>query len=245
MKSYDGMPLPNEDLLVQITNISNVEEYTESFGQYRALIKSQLEKVASDLDSANNILDFGCGAGRLFYALSPLREGQQMFGCDVNHRAVSWCRENVGYASVTHNGVRDRLSYSDSMFDLAVAVSVFTHLDLELQRLWASELRRVIRPGGFLAMTVHGTSWFPVLLEQRLTHPNAADLHLHHLGSDAMFMDLRFSGAIDDDPQGQREVATAHTDAAVRALFEGFDVACHEERSALANHDTYLLRKGA
>jgi SAM-dependent methyltransferase len=129
------------------------------------------------------------------------------------------------------------------MFDLVVAVSVFTHLSLELQEFWIAEMRRIIRPGGYLIMSTHGPSWFPVFIEKRLTHPNAADLQVSHLGGDALFADLRFSGAIDDDPQGQREVAIAHTRAAVEFLFDGFEIVYYDPRSELAAHDLYVLRR--
>jgi hypothetical protein len=120
---------------------------------------------------------------------------------------------------------------------------VFTHLELALQRHWAKEILRILKPGGALFMTVHGSSFFPKLIDQYAHHPAANHLEFSHLGGDALFADLRFSGGIDDDPQGQREVATAHTDEAVKVIFPGFYVASHEIQTTLAGHDIYLLVK--
>jgi SAM-dependent methyltransferase len=236
------MKYPTPELLVQITNSDDLDSFKSSFQLYNRLVCSMLIKSGSNIKDVRTILDFGCGVGRLFYALdATLTDGQKMFGCDLNARAVSWCRDNVGYADVVQNSTRSGLPYSDGMFDVVVAVSVFTHLSLELQEFWAAEMRRIIRPGGHLMMSTHGPSWFPVFIENRLTHPSAADLKVSHLGGDALFADLRFSGAIDADPQGQREVATAHTRAAIEFLFDDFDVVCHESRSELAGHDLYFL----
>src|SRR3546814_6253266 len=46
------------------------------------------------------------------------------------------------------------LAFADESFDLVYALSVFTHIPLELQRDWLDELRRVLVPGGYLLCTV-------------------------------------------------------------------------------------------
>ena len=48
------------------------------------------------------------------------------------------------------------LPYSDASFDLIYAFSVFTHLTEPLQHLWMAEMRRVLRPGGYLLFSTHG-----------------------------------------------------------------------------------------
>src|SRR5262249_14848680 len=48
------------------------------------------------------------------------------------------------------------LRYRDASFDLVYAFSVFTHLPESLQLAWMGELRRVLRPGGYLLISLHG-----------------------------------------------------------------------------------------
>jgi SAM-dependent methyltransferase len=48
------------------------------------------------------------------------------------------------------------LPFEDASFDLVYSISVFTHLDEEMQDAWLNELKRVLRPGGILIITVHG-----------------------------------------------------------------------------------------
>ena len=50
------------------------------------------------------------------------------------------------------------LDYSDEMFDLVYAVSVFTHLSEEFQLPWLGELRRILKPNGVLLATVYNNS---------------------------------------------------------------------------------------
>jgi len=237
------LPYPDDELLMQITNTRNLSSFQESFKLYKFLINDFLDKAGQSLAQKSDILDFGCGAGRLLYALrDDIDVSRVMSGCDVNARAVDWCK-NLGYKSVVLNGPREPISYSSGSFDLIVAVSVFTHLEIALQHHWATEILRILKPGGALFFTVHGSSAFTRLVETFTTHPNATQLMLTHLGGDALFADLRFSGGMDEDPQGQREVATAHTSEAVKKIFSGFSIAVHEAETALAGHDIYLIVK--
>src|SRR5438046_2874585 len=48
------------------------------------------------------------------------------------------------------------LAFANATFDLAYALSVFTHLPEAMQHDWMDELRRVVRPGGYLLLTTHG-----------------------------------------------------------------------------------------
>jgi SAM-dependent methyltransferase len=43
-------------------------------------------------------------------------------------------------------------------FDLIISLSVFTHIPLEQQIVWLQEMKRVLKPNGFLLCTVVGTS---------------------------------------------------------------------------------------
>jgi SAM-dependent methyltransferase len=50
------------------------------------------------------------------------------------------------------------LDFPDDTFDLVYSYSVLTHLSAERQKPWVAELRRVLKPGGYLLVTVHGMS---------------------------------------------------------------------------------------
>jgi SAM-dependent methyltransferase len=239
----DTLAYPPPELLIQITNENNLETFIGSFPLYRDLITGALERAGKPLAGIGDILDFGSGAGRLYYAFRDhLTSKQTISGCDLNDRAVAWSR-SLGYKSFVQNTARGPIDFAADSFDLVVAVSVFTHLEIALQHHWVAELHRILRPGGCLFMSVHGTSWVQKLIEIYTTHPHAKTLEVAYLGGDALFVDLRFSGGADDDPQGQREVAIAHTEAAVKSIFQGFHVAIHDTQTPMAGHDVYLLVK--
>ncbi|HHC23785.1 MAG TPA: class I SAM-dependent methyltransferase [Desulfobacterales bacterium] len=46
--------------------------------------------------------------------------------------------------------------FRDHFFDFVYAMSVFTHLTEEAEKLWIRELSRIIRPGGCFMLTLRG-----------------------------------------------------------------------------------------
>jgi len=61
------------------------------------------------------------------------------------------------------NGALPPLDYPDETFDWVFGISVFTHMDEDRQRRWLPELRRVLRSGGILILSVHGKNAWKVL----------------------------------------------------------------------------------
>jgi SAM-dependent methyltransferase len=100
----------------------------------------------SDAESAK-VLDVGCGSGAMLVHLS--RFGRP-HGVDVSSEAVSRCQER-GLDAVVHEG-GPPLPFAAESFDLITALDVIEHVDDDGELL--QELRRLVRPGGRLLVTV-------------------------------------------------------------------------------------------
>src|SRR5206468_8257505 len=74
------------------------------------------------------------------------------------------------------NGLSPPLAFGDASFDLAYALSVFTHLPEAIQHDWMDELRRVVRPGGFVLLTMHGERYLERLGEDERRRFQAGQL---------------------------------------------------------------------
>ncbi|NEP88931.1 MAG: methyltransferase [Okeania sp. SIO2C2] len=234
--------LPPNHLLLRISGNSSVKAFLSSFDDLKYTVKNYLQKAGFDFHQFENILDFGCGVGRYLMAFKPeLLPNQKLFGCDVFPECAEWCEENIKFATVKHNNIQPPLPFENNQFDLVNAVSVFTHLRLDLQHLWAWDIYRVLRPGGILFMTLHGPQFFPIIYDIFRTG-NTHQAEMYSLGEEGLFLYLDHQG--ETDGQGQHTVAAVHTTAAYQEIFSMFKHIKRFPQSTMANgQDLYILQK--
>ena len=134
------------------------------------------------------LLDFGGATARVSRHFYAQEEPSDITICDVNINNVEWVLEYLPSPfGAFKNSVLPALPFADGYFDLITAFSVFTHID-EYELAWLYELRRILKPGGILYVTVHNDdTWkilpstfvFNVLMQSeefRLTYPRRPDL---------------------------------------------------------------------
>jgi len=131
------------------------------------------ETIARDLDqlleeklvkvpATANVLDFGCGPGRVATWFKPKHHEWNFHGTDIDPEAIGWAREHLAsIATFDVNDASPPLRYADGYFDFIYSISIFTHLPEDMQSLWLAELARVTRPSGYLALTTHGENLLP------------------------------------------------------------------------------------
>jgi len=157
----------------------------------------------AELAPGDRVLDIGCGIGRIARVLvTELGPPSGSYdGFDVAHRAISWCRKhyrgtpvpfrfaraNLGHPVYNPDGAGDpasfRFPYEDGAFDLAIAVSLFTHLlDAPAER-YLAEAARVLAPGGRLFGT-----WF-ALDDKRPPAPGDAMISFSPTAGAALVVD--------------------------------------------------------
>jgi len=110
----------------------------------------------------------------------------QLFGTDINRALVRWCARNIPFGTFAQNGLAPPLRYPDESFDLIYGISVFTHLPDEMQLPWLAELKRVLKPGGVLYVTLHDSyEWLSPEQEARFKRGLLAVQSAVHAGSNA------------------------------------------------------------
>ena len=114
-----------------------------------------LRAAGAHLERGTRFLDFGCGAARMLRWLADFASHGEVWGTDISAEHIVWCTQHLAppfYFLV--NTTLPHLPFEDRYFDVVYAGSVFTHID-DLAQTWFLELRRVLRTGGMLYVTLH------------------------------------------------------------------------------------------
>ena len=116
-------------------------------GRRRILLQVLNRYLGPDGSHARRILDVGCGTGTMLTHLAAYGKAE---GVDVDEEAIAFCRER-GLHDVRH-GEATNLPFADASFDLVTALDVVEHLDDDVAAF--REMKRVLRPGGRILVTV-------------------------------------------------------------------------------------------
>jgi 2-polyprenyl-3-methyl-5-hydroxy-6-metoxy-1,4-benzoquinol methylase len=151
-----GIAVPPAELRYRVHGNLSQKAFLNVGKQVADNIKKCIERAGEDYASFHDILDFGCGSGRVIRYFLADNIDKNFTAIDINQELIDWCTSHIG-------GVEWRLTPShpptgmeDNSFDFIYGVSVFSHLDQELQALWLKELSRLCRPGGLILLTIHG-----------------------------------------------------------------------------------------
>ena len=131
-----------------------------------------LNSVGGDAGEFSSVLDFGCGSGRTLTALRPSLPRAELQGTDQDAAAIRWCCRHLTGATFHINAPVPPLDFPSGQFDLVFAISVFTHLDEDLQFLWLKELCRVTTDDALFVFTIHG----PAAAAAELSPPQQEEL---------------------------------------------------------------------
>jgi ubiquinone/menaquinone biosynthesis C-methylase UbiE len=103
-------------------------------------------------DAFDDVLDFGCGVGRLSLAWS--RHARSVTGVDISRSMI----ERGRYLLTGHDAITLELNqeeelalFTDQRFDLVFSHVVLQHMPWECATVYLGEFFRVCRPGGWVA----------------------------------------------------------------------------------------------
>jgi ubiquinone/menaquinone biosynthesis C-methylase UbiE len=135
---------------------------TYTHGHHESVLRSHTWRTAEnssayllpDLSPGLSVLDIGCGPGTITADLARLVEPGQVVGLDASSEVVAQAEAFAASRGLTNLrfevGDLFALSYGDATFDVVHAHQVLQHLVNPGAAV--VELRRVLRPGGVLAV---------------------------------------------------------------------------------------------
>jgi SAM-dependent methyltransferase len=152
-RAFGDAPLPPDDIAYDAYGTLDWPFYW-GFGKLSAEFLAPRVRAHG---RGGRVLEWGCGPARIIRHLPDLLGPTwNVTGADANPRTIRWCTEHLPGIEFARNGETPPLPFDRAAFDCAYAVSVFTHLSADLQRDWARELRRVLKPCGLLICTLNG-----------------------------------------------------------------------------------------
>jgi SAM-dependent methyltransferase len=161
-----NLPIPPQGLWLDYAKTP--EEYLINGQRRMDQTREILGTTGLKLEPGNRILDFGCASGIMLRWFLDLAETGEAWGVDIFGPAIVWCQQNLSppFKFVTTTSF-PHLPFEDHYFDFIYAGSVFTHI-ADLAEAWLVELKRIVRPGGRLLITVHDNETIRCLVDEHV-----------------------------------------------------------------------------
>jgi SAM-dependent methyltransferase len=201
---------PDGDLVYLTQGHHNIEEYQNSIIPGVLNMCQYLEHAGVDLKTIHSLLDFGCGSGRYLIGWHLIAPHIALHGCDLNAILMSWAQKNLpDPIQCLRNNLMPPLPYQDNQFELIYLISVFTHLSLDVQKIWIQELKRILKVGGYILLTLHGELY---VRNNFLKSPEKIE----------EFMSRGFTENGSPSDEGANQYGTYHAPQFIDELFEEF-----------------------
>jgi SAM-dependent methyltransferase len=230
------IPVPDCDLVYATQDVRDSKAYQDSIIPGIYTLKRYLTDCGIDLGTVSSLLDFGCGTGRLLVGWYLDNPGRDLHGCDINGELIRWAKANLpGKIIWNHTALSPPLPYASKSLDLVLAVSVFTHLSSSSQQSWVEEFKRVLNPGGYVLITLHGEAYVRLTRAKKLKK----------------FLEAGYIEDVSRD-EGSNSCAAFHGYEFVESLFDEFQIVGYFPRGNTHNgaalsrvaafQDVYVLK---
>lgn len=183
---FDGFADQYRDLHVE--NISITGEDPEYFHEYK--IADLFGAVKAGGHNSRDIFDFGSGIGNSIPYFRKYFPDSSLTCGDVSERSLELSKERFsGNEKISLIG--ETIDLPSSSQDIVFTACVLHHIPHSEHLHWLSELRRITRPGGILAIYEHN----PLNpLTVRAVNTCALDVNAHLIGGGAMKSRVRTAG---------------------------------------------------
>ncbi|MER8411807.1 class I SAM-dependent methyltransferase [Mesorhizobium sp. M1342] len=145
------------------TGASGLDLYRQTASFARQLENNYTRHTKKPL-AGSDILDFGCGYGRILRMMYYYSDPSSIWGIDAWDKSLSLCREaRLPGMFAQSERIPSVLPVDDQKFDLIFAFSVFTHLAPSSAKACLMAVRKHIKPGGLFVATIRPIEFWPFI----------------------------------------------------------------------------------
>lgn len=226
-KEHPEVKLPPDYLMYESFRL----DYRKYYVNGKAAAQGYVDLFDKHIALENkNILDWGCGPGRLIRHMPELiGNGCSYYGTDYNENSIAWCTENLPNIEFNLNSLEAKLPYDSDFFDVIYGNSIFTHLSETMHHDWYTELHRVLKPGGIMVQTTQGTNFRSKMSPSELQKFEGGELVVR--------------GRV---KEGHRTFSAFHPKAFMETLFRNAEILEHIEKPVKGKwipQDIWIVRK--
>ena len=135
--------------------------------KFRRVLKEKIGRISSDA----KLLDFGCGWGRHIRVFLKDFRDMNIYGVDIdpaNIALLKKCLPNEVNIIQCYEG--QPIALASNSVDLIISFSVFSHINEESAKYWLNELRRLLKPEGYIVITSWGKALFDIFARLKETN---------------------------------------------------------------------------
>lgn len=130
----------------------------EKQGKVFTEVQEDIPKIAKlfKKNKIKKILDLGYGTGR--HVIYFVKNGFDVYGIDISKEGLeiteNWLKKNKLKADLKIGSIYKKLPYKNNFFDAIISTQVIHHEKIKTIRETIKELVRILRPNGFIFITV-------------------------------------------------------------------------------------------
>jgi len=193
LESYNNPPVfhrgarlpsfPPDELQINTTGQAGYPTLKEAFIFYQDCV-GEFKEAGLEIDERHTVLDFGVGWGRIARFFLENLPQENLIGIDVTEDFVEICKKTFESSRFLVCNPFPPTGLEAASVDFIVGYSVFSHLSEAACREWMNEFHRLLKPGGMVAVTTRGRTFFDYCENLRMGNPEGYSRALAYMFSD-------------------------------------------------------------
>lgn len=155
-KNPELFQLPDDNNTIRVTGKTNKNYLLSGSTHFYRMLSALRYFSDISVDKFENIIDWGCGSGRLTMHIANYFKNSNVTGVDVDPINLNWCDKNLPGINTLQIPWNTPTPLQSNKYDLLFAFSVFSHISFKKMHSWLAEIYRIMKSDSYLIITTLG-----------------------------------------------------------------------------------------